>query len=76
MRHLAAGEDDLVLVRRNLGYGVVRLPSLHQRIAELAAGFDQECAGAHGGVADLEVENLLGTERSVRFGAQAVEDRR
>ena len=28
------------------------------------------------GVAHLEVEYLLGTERSVRFGAQAVEDRR
>ena len=38
---LTAGEDDLVLVRRNLGHGVVRLPGRDQRIAELAAGFDQ-----------------------------------
>ena len=76
LRDLAAGEDDLVLVRRNLGHGVVRLPGRDQRIAELAAGFDQECAGAHGGVADLEVENLLGTERPAAFGTQAVEDRR
>ena len=76
LRDLTAGEDDLVLVRRNLGHGVVRLPGRDQRIAELAAGFDQECAGAHGGVADLEVENLFGTERSVAFGTQAVEDRR
>ena len=52
----------------------MRLPRSHQRIAELAAGFDQEGAGAHGGVADLEVEDLFGTERAVRFGAQAVEN--
>ena len=48
----------------------MRPPCLDQRIAELAAGFDQERAGAHGGVADLEVENLLGTERPARFRAE------
>ena len=54
----------------------MRLPGRDQRITELAAGFDQECARAHGGVADLEVEDLLGMERTAAFGTQAVEDRR
>ena len=60
---LAAGEDDLALVRRDVGHGIVCLPRLDQRIAELAAGFDEEGTGAHGEITDLEVEELVGAQR-------------
>ena len=55
---MPAGEEDLVLVGRDLGTAAVRVPGLDQRVAELAAGLDQERAGAHRRVADLEVEDL------------------
>ncbi len=55
-----AREDHLVLVGRDRGHLAVGVPGLDQRVAELAAGLDQERAGAHRRVADLEVEDLLG----------------
>ena len=36
------------------------LPGLDERGGELAAGLDEERAGAHRGVADLQLEDLLG----------------
>ena len=70
----AAGEDHLVLVGRDLGHGVVRAPRLDQRIGELTAGFDQEGAGAHRRVADLEVEDPFGPGRFVASAAQSAQD--
>ena len=53
-----AGEGHLVLVGGNDRHLAVRAPRIDQGIGELAAGLDQEGAGPHGRVADLEVENL------------------
>ena len=60
--HESAGLDGLVrcvVVGRKLGRGVVVVPGFHQDVGKLAAGLDQEGTGAHGGVADREVEDLL-----------------
>ena len=45
---------------------VVDVPGLDQLVAELAAGLDQERAGAHRRVADLQIEDLLGRRASRR----------
>ena len=57
------GVDGPVLVGRKVRRGVVGSPRLDQGVAELAAGFDQESAGAHRRIADLEVEEPVGTGR-------------
>ena len=56
--HKAAGVDHLVLVGRNGRHLAVGTPRFDQGVGELAAGLDEERAGAHRGVADLEVEDL------------------
>ena len=61
---LAAGVDNLVLVGGNLRHRVVRAPRLDQCVGELPARFDQEGAGAHRRVADLEVEDPFVVRRS------------
>jgi hypothetical protein len=50
---------------------VVEVPGAAEVFAELAGGLDEEGAGAHGGVAELEVEDLLGG----RALAEGLEDR-
>ncbi len=59
----AAGEDHRVLVGRDVRHGVVRAPGIDQRVGELPARFDQEGAGAHRGIADLQIEDPLGQPR-------------
>ena len=71
-----AGVDPLVLVGRDGRHGVVGVPGIDQDIAELAAGFDEEGAGAHGRVADLEVEDPFRAGYGpVGLPAQAVQNR-
>ena len=54
----AAGEEQLVFIRRHGRPSAVDTPRLDEGIAELAAGFHLECARADGHVADFEVEDL------------------
>ena len=75
----AARGDNLVFAGRQLGRGLVGAPRLDEGVAELAAGFDEEGAGAHGGVADLQVEDRLGRggsppgpRRRARIGSSVV----
>ena len=56
----AAGVEQLVFIGRDDGLAAVVQPRGDEGIAELAAGLDEEGAGADGGVADFEVEDLLG----------------
>ena len=75
LRDQPAREDHLVLVGRDRGHLAVGVPGLDQRVAELAAGLDQERPRAHRRVADLEVEDLRGPGRPAVGAAQAREDR-
>ena len=59
LRHAPAGEEDFVLVGRDDGQATVMMPRLDEFIGELAARFHEEGAGAHGGVTDLEGEDLF-----------------
>ena len=61
---LAAGVDNLVFVGGNLRHRVVRAPCFDQRGGELPARFDQEGAGSHRRVADLQVEDPFGPGRT------------
>ena len=67
LRDEPAGVQVLVLVRRDRRprLGPPR-PSLHQPLAERAAGLDQEGARAHGRVADLEVQHVPRASRPAR----------
>ena len=60
-----------ILVVGHLRRLLVRLPRLHQALGQQAAGLDQERAGSHRRVADLEIEDLLGR----RLVTQPLEDR-
>ena len=71
----ATGEDHFVLVGRDLGHRVMRAPRLDQRIGELPAGLDQEGAGAHRRIADLEVEDPFGPGRFAPSAAQSAQNR-
>ena len=51
----------------------MRVPSVNQRVAQLAARLNQEGARAHGWVTDLQVENLLGRRRLAIGTAEAPE---
>ena len=55
----AAGVQGFIFVRRNPGHLVVHVPGFDQHVAELPANFHKEGARAHGGITDLQVENLL-----------------
>ena len=72
----AAGMDHLVLVGRNDRHRAVGAPRIDQRVGKLAAGLDQEGAGAHGRVADLDVENLRRGRRPTVLAAEPFEDGR
>ena len=74
--HLTAGEDDFVLVRWDLGQCIVGMPRLDQGITQLPAGFHEEGARPHGRIANLEVENLLRSRRTLPLVAKTVEDGR
>ena len=50
--------NHLVLVGRNRRHLAVRAPRFDEGVGELAAGLDEERAGAHCWIADLEVEDL------------------
>ena len=71
----AARGDNLVFAGRQLGRGLMCAPRLDQGVAELAACFDEEGAGAHRRVADLQVEDRLWQRRLAAGAAQAGEDR-
>ena len=51
-------------------------PRIDQRVGKLAAGLDQEGAGAHGRVADLDVEDLRRGRRPAALAAEPFEDGR
>ena len=72
LRYKASGEQHLVLVGWDRRVGVVGVPGVDQRVAELAARLDEERARPHRRVADLEVED----QRRRGVGAQAFESRR
>ena len=52
----------------------MRAPRVDQGVGELATGLDQECPGAHGRVADLEVQDLLGGRRPAVVASQPIEE--
>ena len=66
--------DHLVLVGRNHRHLAVGAPRIDERVGELAAGLDQEGAGAHGRVADLDVEDLRRGRRPAVLAAEPFED--
>src|SRR5438093_1293271 len=53
---------------------VMKGPRLDERVTELATRLDQEGAGAHCGVADLDIKDLLWFRRTIVIAAQAVDD--
>ena len=67
----AAGMEQFVLIGGNRRKGIFATPGFEQVLAQLAAGLHQEGAGAHGRVADLEIENLF----RCRLGAELLKDR-
>ena len=70
-----AGHDNLVIARRHRRRRVVGAPGVEQRVAELAARFDEEGARAHRRVADLQVEDRLWRGRLAAGTAQLGQDR-
>ena len=66
--HDAPGMEDLVFVGRDvLRNQVVGVPGPHQQLGQEAANGDEERPGAHGRVADLQVEDLFGFGKSCWF---------
>ena len=51
-------------------------PRIDQSVGELTTGLDQECAGAHGRIADLEVQDLLGGRRPAVLAFQPIKEGR
>ena len=70
----AAGMDHLVLVGRNVRHLAVGAPRVDERVGKLAAGLDQEGPGAHGRVADLDVEDPRRGRRPAVLAAEPFED--
>ena len=66
----AAGMEQFFLVRRNRRKGIFAAPGFEQVLAQLTAGLNQEGARAHGGVTDLEIEDLF----RCRLGAELVKN--
>jgi hypothetical protein len=59
-----------LLIVLDLGHLVVGPPCHDEHFRELPTCLDEESPGAHGGVQDLEIQDLLGG----REGAQALKD--
>ena len=70
----APGVDHLVFVRRDGRHRAVRAPRVDQGVSELATGLDQECAGAHRRIADLEVQDLLRRRRPAVLTSQPIQE--
>lgn len=57
--HEASRVGEQVLVVGHLRRGLVYLPCVHEALGQQAARLDQERARTHGGVAHLQVQNLI-----------------
>ncbi len=55
----AGSVQDLVLIGRNALLAIMAVPGLDQQLGEEAADGDKKGSGAHGRVANLEVQYLL-----------------
>ena len=68
-------DDHLVLIGRDGGHLAVGVPGGDQRIAELAAGLDEERRRAHRRIADPDIEDLRGPRRAASGATQPRQDR-
>jgi hypothetical protein len=75
LRHHPAGVQQRVLIRWDRRQLVVRDPRLLRPFAKVAAGFYEERTGTHGGVTDLQAQDLFRRRVVSQLGQHRIERR-